>query len=106
MSTEYIVNEKVIDSHDEFLKACEEMQKAQATYELTIQKELNVSARCASDISYLRSRSRWTQELEDTLVKMDREGKHPENIFEFGSTPETKKALMDIVDASLKEKQK
>lgn len=46
-------------------------------------EELNVSPGCAIDILYLRTRSRWTQELEDELIRLHKEG-NPPNIMEFG----------------------
>jgi hypothetical protein len=44
--------------------------------------KLNVSEACASDIVYLRSRSRWTPELEQLLIQLHKEGTPP-NIFQF-----------------------
>lgn len=41
------------------------------------------SQSCAADVRYLRSRSRWTQELEDELIRLHKEGKPP-NMNEFG----------------------
>jgi len=46
-------------------------------------KELGVSKECASNVRYLRSRSRWTQELEDELIRLHKEG-NPPNMNEFG----------------------
>lgn len=50
---------------------------------LRVSKELGVSIACASDVVYLRGRSRWTQELEDELVQMDKVGDPRPNIFEW-----------------------
>ncbi len=46
-------------------------------------KELDCSISCATDVWYLRSRSRWTQELEDKLISLHKSGNAP-NICEFG----------------------
>ena len=45
--------------------------------------ELDVSEECACDVLYLRSRSRWSPELEQRLIDMHREG-NPPNICDFG----------------------
>ena len=39
---------------------CEEIQQ--------IAQKNNISYECAADVFYLRSRSRWTQELEDEII--------------------------------------
>jgi hypothetical protein len=46
--------------------------------------ELNCSNACAGDVWYLRQRSRWTQELEDELIRLYAIGQPP-NICEFGN---------------------
>jgi hypothetical protein len=43
--------------------------------------ELNISTQDAALILYLRSRSRWTQEKEDYLLKLAREHKKLPNVF-------------------------
>ena len=48
-----------------------------------IRTTLGLSDACAMDVFYLRSRSRWTQELEDQLIALHRAG-NPPNIMEFG----------------------
>ena len=40
----------------------------------SIADQLSISRTVASDIWYLRTRSRWTQDLEDQLVKADKAG--------------------------------
>jgi len=45
-------------------------------------KELGINEDAANDIVYLRGRSRWTQEKEDYLVKLAKEGKPLPNIME------------------------
>jgi len=49
----------------------------------TIEKELNISDEYAGAIWYLRTRSRWTQELEDKLVLMARTGESCPNMNEW-----------------------
>lgn len=56
-------------------------------------KKLGVSVECASDVIYLRSRSRWTQELEDKLIQAHKNGESV-NVFEFGCTEETGQNLV------------
>lgn len=46
-------------------------------------RELDVSEACAQDVWYLRTRSRHTQELEEELIQLHRDG-NPPNIMEFG----------------------
>lgn len=45
-------------------------------------QELGVSELCAGLVYYFRTRSRWTQEKEDELIKLYKEGNLP-NINEF-----------------------
>ena len=44
--------------------------------------ELDCSLKCATDVWYLRTRSRWTQELEDKLISLHDTGMAP-NMCEF-----------------------
>ena len=44
-------------------------------------KRLNISYSDMSSIEYLRTRSRWTQEKEDYLIKLAQEGKPLPNIL-------------------------
>lgn len=55
------------------------------SYLKSLSEELNCSYACAGDVWYLRQRSRWTQELEDELIRLYKEGTPP-NIFEMTST--------------------
>jgi len=44
----------------------------------------NVSLECASNIKYLRTRSYWSQDIENKLILMDKEtGKQPNNINDW-----------------------
>lgn len=54
--------------------------------------ELGVSVECATDVWYLRTRSRHTPELEAELIALHAAGTPP-NMCEFGSTPETQLRL-------------
>lgn len=45
--------------------------------------ELKISKACAMDVYYLRTRSRWTQELEDQLIDLHAKGTVP-NMCEYG----------------------
>ncbi len=44
--------------------------------------ELNIDTKAASDVVYLRTRSRWTQELENRLIAEHKNGR-PVNVMEF-----------------------
>lgn len=59
-------------------------------------KELNVSELCANDIFYFRSRSRWSQELENELIDLHQKGERP-NMNEFGVTRETQRNLANAI---------
>lgn len=48
-----------------------------------VAKEYNVEYKVASDIVYLRSRSRWTPELEQMLIDMAQSGQYDVNICEW-----------------------
>jgi hypothetical protein len=52
-------------------------------YFKSLAEELGCSVGCAGDVWYLRQRSRWTQELENELIRLHKEGTPP-NICEFG----------------------
>lgn len=84
---------KFSESDEEFLK-----QKL-----INLAKAYQVTESCASDIIYLRTRNRWTPELEKELIKLHKEG-NPPNIMDFGCTPETGQALMDIAEEEYKKK--
>lgn len=48
-----------------------------------ISKKFGVSSNCAANIWYLRTRSRWSQEAEDELIRMDKAGEGQPNINEW-----------------------
>lgn len=60
----------------------------------------SVSEVCVNDVEYLRSRSRWTDELELELIELHEAGKPP-NVNDFGCTPETGQALLSAVQEAL-----
>ncbi len=59
------------------------VQDETVLYIQSLAKELNVSENCAGDVWYLRTRSRWTQELENQLIQLHKEG-NPPNMCDFG----------------------
>jgi lysophospholipase L1-like esterase len=70
-------------------KAMDAFQKAMNEYyddlTRTIEKEaeeLGIPIGAMSDVWYLRSRSRWTQEKEDYLIRLARKGKQLPNMME------------------------
>lgn len=58
---------------------------------------------CLRDISYLRSRHRHTPELEAELIRLHQAGTPPD-VFEFGVTEETQRALMDTVTSIIEQR--
>lgn len=65
-----------------FQKIMDEINDATCKYIQNLAKELNVSEGCAADVWYLRTRSRWTHELEAELIRLHRAGTPP-NVCEF-----------------------
>lgn len=81
------------------------MSDPQTDYWLECEKEiqnladdLDVTYMCAVDITYLRTRSRWTQELENELIRLHDVGTPP-NMCEFGSTKSTQEQLMRLANS-------
>ncbi len=72
-------NEKTWDALTQLMT---EVNKGYDAEIRTIAKELHVSMSCASDVWYLRTRSRWSSELELRLIQEHVEGKKI-NIFEW-----------------------
>lgn len=52
-------------------------------YICDLARTLNVPEACAMDVWYLRTRSRWTPELEDRLIQLHLKGEPP-NVCDFG----------------------
>lgn len=67
---------------DKFQEAMDKVQDETNDYIRQLAIDLGVSEWCAMDVFYLRSRSRWTQELEDKLIRLYQEG-NPPNMCEF-----------------------
>lgn len=84
--SDFVMNVPLDDSDamDEFQQFMDGYHDCMLKYIDGVAKQLNVSSSCANDIVYLRSRSRWTQELEDELIKLHKEG-NPPNICDFGN---------------------
>lgn len=76
------------EAMDEFQKAMDAHAEAVNKYIDEIAQKLEVSDSCAMDIYYLRSRSRWTQEAEDELIRRDQAGEPRPNICEWPKTCE------------------
>ena len=60
-------------------------------------QELGVSERCAADVFYLRTRSRWTEELEKELILLHKNG-NPPNMCDFGVTEETQAKMAKLCE--------
>lgn len=61
---------------------------------VTLIAELGITEECARDILYLRTRNRHSEELEQQLIQLHRDGTPP-NMMEFGVTAETQQNLLD-----------
>jgi len=86
-----LISEK-IELNSDFFNFTEEEEK--------LMRELGISKECASDVLYLRSRQRWSEELEKKLIDAHKNNE-PVNILEFGSTKETQQALLDTALKSI-----
>ena len=76
-SAHNIYTQEEIDKiYDDYYNALQEHLNSLA-------EELQCSVVCAGDVWYLRSRSRWSQELENELIRLYNAGTPP-NICEFG----------------------
>lgn len=71
-----------------FQEVMNQLSKAMINEETRIAKELNCSEWAACDILYLRSRSRWSQELENEILRLDSLGKHPPVLAGWKGQPE------------------
>lgn len=68
---------------DAFSEMMAKVQDETVAYIKQLAVELNASEECAMDVFYLRTRSRWTQELENELIQLHKSGVRP-NMCEFG----------------------
>ena len=66
--------------------------KLQTTVDISNQYDIPLQR--AEDVLYLRSRNRWSSELENELVRYIKEG-IPYNLMEFGVTKQTQQKLID-----------
>lgn len=62
----------------------------------------SIDQESAWKVFYLRSRYRWTIDLEQELVRKLKRGARP-NVCEFGVTPETQQALLSEVMRRIEE---
>ena len=72
---------------DEFNKEMAKYNEELSLYCDKVAEELGVNYMAACDIVYLRGRSRWTQEKEDYLIKLAKEGKELPFYFEDFDVP-------------------
>ena len=79
-SNEDLQNEELMK---DFQDAMDSYHKEMVDHIIKIAEELGVSTGCAADVVYLRTRSRWTQELENELIRRSKEGIST-NVCEFG----------------------
>ena len=81
----YVVELPVNDSAamESFSKTYSKVMDEHALYLKEEGERLGVSFGVASDIVYLRARSRWTQEKEDYLIQMAKRGTPIANIMEW-----------------------
>jgi hypothetical protein len=79
MSFKIEFNKATVDLVQEFINSAQDAFIQEAK---NISEQLGVSESCGIDILYLRGRSRWTQELEDRLIELYKQGSPP-NICEF-----------------------
>lgn len=77
-----------LDNYEELQKLLIDYQDSMIEYEKKLAQELNCSDWAAQDIIYLRSRSRWSQELENEILRLDKEGKHPPVLAGWSGEPE------------------
>ena len=65
---------------------------------------LGVSLKCAEDVEYLRTRARWTPQLEQDLILAHSRGEEV-NMCEFGCTRETGLRLLEVAETARQEAQ-
>ena len=82
----------------EFQSAMDEYYESLQEETKQISESLGVSMGCASDIQYLRTRSRWSQELENNLIDMDKKGLPLPNICDYGVTEETQRNMTNLIE--------
>lgn len=88
LSEEDLKNPEKMDAFQEAMNAS---MDAMSEYTDSLAQKLGVTDGCALDIVYLRSRSRWTQRMEDELIRLHKAGTPP-NVFDW---PEQNSPLRD-----------
>lgn len=71
---EFYFNGEKLENEEALIEALKESQECMIENERKIAEEFGVTNQTAAAISYLRTRSRWTQEKEDQLIVRDRLG--------------------------------
>ena len=71
------------EAMDKFQDAMNEIQDAYVVEQKRIAEEFDVSMVCAVNIWYLRTRSRWTEELENELIRRDTADEPAPNMCEY-----------------------
>ena len=59
---------------EDFFEAMDALNDATKEYSQKLSVELEVSVKTADQIQYIRSRSRWSQELEDRIITASKAG--------------------------------
>jgi len=65
------------ETMDSFQEAMDSYRDAMVKHIRGIATELDISEDCAMDVWYLRSRGRWTEELETELIRLHKNGTPP-----------------------------
>ena len=65
-----------------FQNAMDSLADKTTAYINNLAKDLNISISCASDVWYLRTRSRWSEENEQELIRLHSINQAP-NIFDW-----------------------
>jgi hypothetical protein len=77
-------DEKALNDLNDFMDA---WQESMVNYEKEVAKEFGISEWGATCVCYLRTRSRWTQEKEDYLIWLDKNGKELPNFNDDFDVP-------------------
>lgn len=70
------------EQRDQLNKTMDRIHKEMLKEVNSLAQEKSISLDTASDILYLRSRSRWSQEKEDYLIALDKAGLKTPNIMD------------------------
>lgn len=94
------IQNPTLDDLDNLTQAMSNAQDEMVKYTQQEAAKLGISENAASDVIYLRSRTRWTQKLEDELIALHKAGTPP-NVYDFGSTPDNQAQLVKEVEEIL-----